>query len=140
MADESLDILIRTTADTSGAFDAEGSIKRITGGMKDLGGEVEKGNLSVRQQMFLLRQLGPEFSHLGHLGHIALEGGIAVPAALAALAIAEVIKHTKEANEKMKEMADNTTEAWRAAGEAARSGQILRPGGGACGIQRRVLH
>ncbi len=114
MADESLDILIRTQADTSGARDAEASLGRIRDGTKEAATQAEDHNMKFREQMRLLRVLGPEFQHVGHLSHLALEGGIGIPLIAVAAGLGAVIKLTETLGEKQGELAAQALTAWRA--------------------------
>src|ERR1700693_3826730 len=100
MADREFQIRITTVADSAGAGAARADLQGLTDKTTEWGhaGQQagEKVNLSHREALFVMRQLSPEFAHLGHAAMI----GFANPATLGLVAVAAAIGAIIRASEK----------------------------------------
>ena len=122
MADDTLDILIRTKADTAGAQQAAGALNEVTDATKkggaaneEAGKAAEKSHMSHRALHLLLRQVG-EASKGAEIGLTLLSGVMMGSAMFAVRALAEGVRllteHFAKEKEKAMEAANVTVQFW----------------------------
>jgi hypothetical protein len=113
--DNSLDILIRTLADTHGAEAVGDSLKRVTASAgesnKEIASGAEKSSEHVRGLHRAVGFLGSKFGELGHLAHFAFSLPTLAIAGLG-IAIAKLIEVTKKWEEAILAKAEISAAVW----------------------------